>query len=241
MPPQIRFVSRNRLLAALPQEDLERFFSELQPVSLTLKQILYEVGAPLEHVYFVERGVASVLTVLEGGSMIEVGMIDFEGIVGVAALLGAQISAQHVVVQIPGTALKMTAALGREAFRQSEAVRGVVLRFTENLLNVSAQTAACNRLHSIEQRCARWLLMAHDRAQSNVIPMTHEFLSSMLGVNRPGVTQAAGDLQRSGLILYRYGRVTIIDRDGLEAAACECQRTDHERLQPSTSPPGDKA
>jgi CRP-like cAMP-binding protein len=185
----------------------DRFFSGLQPISLTLKQILYEVGALLEHVYFVEKGVASVLTVMEDGLMIEVGMVGFDGIVGVAALLGAQFSAQHVIVQIPGTALKMPVSLCQEAFRQSEAVRGVTLRFAESLLNLSAQTAACNRLHSIEQRCARWLLMAHDRHQSHVMPMTHEFLSSMLGVNRPGVTQAAGELQRSGLIRYHHGQV----------------------------------
>lgn len=214
-PPQHRSALRNRLLASLPQDDLDRFFfSELQPVSLKLKQFLYEVGAPLEHVYFVEQGIASVLTVMENGSMIEVGMIGFDGIVGAAALLGAQFSAQDVIVQIPGSGLKMPVSLCREAFRQSDAVRGVTLRFVESLLNLSAQTAACNRLHSIEQRCARWLLMAHDRLQTDVMPMTHEFLSSMLGVNRPGVSQAAGELQRSGLIRYHHGQLTVIDRPG---------------------------
>src|SRR5229473_683376 len=214
---------KNRLLVALPQ-DMEDFFSNLHPVSLSLRQILYEVGAPLEHVYFIERGVVSILTIMADGSTIEVGMIGFEGIVGVAALLGGEVSAQHFVVQVPGTALRMNAALCKQAFDRNEAVRSVMLRWIEAMVNLSAQTAACNRLHSIEQRCARWLLMAHDRLQSDIMPMTHEFLSSMLGVRRTGVTETAGELQRSGLIRYHHGQVTIVDRDSLEAAACECYR-----------------
>jgi CRP-like cAMP-binding protein len=230
MPPPNRITSKNLLLAAMPHEDLERFFSDLHPVSLSLRQVLHEVGAPLEDVYFIEQGVASVLTNMADGSTIEVGMIGMEGMVGVPALLGGQTSAQRVIVQIPGTALCMSAALCKAAFDQSEAVRRVVLRFTEAILNLSAQTAACNRLHSIEQRCARWLLMAIDRVQSDEIPLTHEFLSSMLGVRRAGVTNTAGELQSSGLIRYHRGLLTIVDRDGLEATACECYRIDHDRL-----------
>jgi CRP-like cAMP-binding protein len=124
----------------------------------------------------------------------------------------------------------MNAALCKAAFDQSEAVRRVVLRFTEAVLNLSAQTAACNRLHTIEQRCARWMLMAVDRVQSDEIPLTHEFLSSMLGVRRAGVTNTAGELQSSGLIRYHRGLLTIVDRDGLEMTACECYRIDHDRL-----------
>jgi len=231
MPPPNRITSKNLLLAAIPQEEgLERFFSDLHPVSLSLRQVLHEVGAPLEDVYFIEQGVASVLTNMADGSTIEVGMIGMEGMVGVPALLGGRTSAQRVIVQIPGTALCMNAAPCKAAFDQSEAVRRVVLRFTEAILNLSAQTAACNRLHSIEQRCARWLLMAIDRVQSDEIPLTHEFLSSMLGVRRAGVTITAGELQSSGLIRYHRGLLTIVDRDGLEATACECYRIDHDRL-----------
>jgi CRP-like cAMP-binding protein len=230
MPPPNRITSKNRLLAAMPQEDLERFFSDLDPVSLSLRQVLHEVGAPLEDVYFIEQGVASVLTNMADGSTIEVGMIGMEGMVGIPALLGGEISAQQVIVQVPGTALRMNAALCKAAFDQSEAIRRVALRFTEAILNLSAQTAACNRLHSIEQRCARWLLMAIDRVQSDEIPLTHEFLSSMLGVRRAGVTNTAGELQSSGLIRYHRGLLTIVDRDGLEATACECYRIDHDRL-----------
>jgi CRP-like cAMP-binding protein len=230
MTPSNRINDKNRLLVAIPQEDLERFFSDLHPVSLSLRQVLHEVGAPLDDVYFIEQGVASVLTNMADGSTIEVGMIGMEGMVGVPALLGGKTSVQKVIVQIPGTALRMNAALCKAAFDQSEAVRRVVLRFTEAVLNLSAQTAACNRLHSIEQRCARWLLMAIDRIQSDRMPLTHEFLASMLGVRRAGVTNIAGELQRSGLIRYHHGQLSIVDRDGLEANACECYRIDHDRL-----------
>jgi len=230
MTPSNRINDKNRLLVAIPQEDLERFFSDLHPVSLSLRQVLHEVGAPLEDVYFIEQGVASVLTNMADGSTIEVGMIGMEGMVGVPALLGGKTSVQKVIVQIPGTALRMNAALCKAAFDQSEAIRRVVLRFTEAVLNLSAQTAACNRLHTIEQRCARWMLMAVDRVQSDEIPLTHEFLSSMLGVRRAGVTNTAGELQSSGLIRYHRGLLTIVDRDGLEMTACECYRIDHDRL-----------
>jgi CRP-like cAMP-binding protein len=230
VPPQNRITSKNLFLAAVPQEDLEVHFSELLRVPLTLRQVLYEAGAPLEYVYFIEQGVASVLTNMADGSTIEVGMIGMEGMVGVTALLGGDVSAQQVIVQVPGTALRMNATRCKAAFDRSEGVRKIALRFIEAILNLSAQTAACNRLHSIEQRCARWLLMAIDRIQSDRIPLTHEFLASMLGVRRAGVTTTAGELQRSGLIRYHHGQLTIVDREGLEATACECHRIDHERL-----------
>ena len=193
--------------------------------------IIYEVGAPLEDVYFIEQGVASVLTNLTNGSVIEVGMIGREGMVGVPVLLGDETSVQRVIVQVPGTALRMKAAPCKTAFDESAAVRRVLLRFTAAILNMSAQSAACNRAHSMKQRCARWLLMSSDRIQSDVVPMTHEFLSSMLGVRRTGVTAIAGELQRSGLIRYRRGQVTIVDHAGLEAAACECYRIDRARFE----------
>jgi CRP-like cAMP-binding protein len=240
MPRTNHLAVKNSLLTALSQEDLKQFFSDLYPVSLSLRQILYETGAPLEHVYFIEDGVASVLTTMANGATIEVGMIGAEGMVGLSALLGGEISAQHVVVQIPGNALRMNAALCKNAFDQRAAIRATFLRFTEAVLNLSAQTAACNRLHAIDQRCARWLLMAFDRIQSDVMPMTQEFLSSMLGVRRAGVTEAAGELQRSGLIRYQHGRITLIDREGLEAAACECYQIDHERLLRLLQRPADR-
>jgi CRP-like cAMP-binding protein len=202
----------------------------LHPVSLAIRHVIQAVADPFEYVYFIEQGVASVLTIMANGAAIEVGMIGMEGLVGVSALLGAEVSSQNVICQIPGTALRINTARCLDAFNQSAEVRKVLLRFADTLFNLSAQTAACNRLHSIEQRCARWLLMARARHTSDVIPMTHEFLSSMLGVRRAGVTETAGELQRSGLVRLQQGKVTIIDRDGLEAAACECYALDRDRL-----------
>ena len=200
-------------------------------MSFLIGHVFYDVGTPFENVYFIEQGLASVLTNLTNGSMIGVGMIGIEGVVGVPVLLGDETSAQRVIVQVPGTALCMKAAPCKAAFDESASVRGILLRFAAARLNFSAQTAACNRVHSIKQRCARWLLMSSDRIRSDVMPMTHEFLSSMLGVRRTGVTAIAGELQRSELIRYHRGQVTIVDHAGLEAAACECYRIDHARFK----------
>ena len=229
-PSTFHSATKNRLLAAVPPDELGRFFASSQPVLLAHKQVLYEAGASIDHLYFIEQGVASVLTSMADGATIEVGMIGVEGVVGVPALLGGETSAQQVIVQVPGNALRIGAAAGRVAVEESASFRRLVLRYTVDFLNLSAQTAACNRLHTIEQRCARWLLMAHDRLQGDVIPMTHDFLASMLGVRRAGVTETVGELQRSGLIRNHRGQVTVVDRDGLEAAACECYRIDHDRL-----------
>jgi CRP-like cAMP-binding protein len=218
------------MLSALPNDDLERFFSDLSPVSLEQRQVIYEAGAPIDYVYFIEEGLSSILTTMMDGSTIEVGMVGMEGMVGVSVLLGGATSAQQVIMQIAGSALRMNAAFCKAAFDQSEAVRRLTLRFTEAVLNLGAQTAACNRLHSVEQRCARWLLMSSDRTQSDMLPLTQEFLSSMLGVRRAGVTETAGELQRSGLIRYHHGQITIIDREGVEATACECYQLDRDRF-----------
>jgi CRP-like cAMP-binding protein len=225
-----RSVQKNRLLAALPQEDLDQFFLDLDPVSLSLRQILCQVGAPFEHVYFIERGVASVLTTMANGTNVEVGMIGKEGVAGLPAVLGGTISDQLIIVQATGPALRMGAAKCAEAFDQSATVRRVFLRFTEAFLGLAGQTAACNRLHSTQQRFARWLLMAHARLEADIIPMTHEFMSLLLGVRRTGITEAAGKLQRSGSIRYHQGQVTILDHEALEATACECYGADQRRL-----------
>lgn len=230
MSPITGYTGKNRLLAALPKADFTRFFSKLEPIDLTLRQVLQVTAEPFEYVYFMEQGISSVLTIMADGSASEVGMIGNEGMVGISALLGDRPSAQQIIAQFPGKALRMPAALCRTAFGDSLDVRTVMLRFASAFFNLSAQTAACNRLHSIEQRFARWLLMAYDRAKSETIPMTHEFLSSMLGVRRAGVTVTAGELQQSGLITYRQREITILDPTGLGAVACECYRIDHERL-----------
>ena len=230
MPELHPHAFNNRLLAAFPPEDVQRFLSDLHPVSLPLRHVIYDVGAPLEYVYFIEQGLASILMNMSDGSTIEVGMIGMEGMVGMAVLLGGETSKHQFIVQGPVTALRMNAAQCKAAFDQSAVVRRLVLRFTEAILDLAAQTAACNRLHSIEQRCARWVLMSCDRLHSDTMPITHEFLASMLGVRRAGVTTSLGELHRSGLIQNGRGQVTITDREGLEATACECYLIDHGRL-----------
>jgi CRP-like cAMP-binding protein len=227
-PPGTAF--KNRLLCALPTQELDELRPHLFPVPLAHKEVLHERNTSMDQVYFVEQGVTSVLTVMATGAMSEVGMIGPEGVVGMAVLLGAPASGQRVLVQVPGAALRMDAGLCKAAFERHPVFRRVMLRFVDGFLNLSAQTAACNLLHSAEQRCARWLLMASGRTRSDNLPMTHEFLSSMLGIRRTGVTAIAGALQRSGLIEYRRGRLRITDRPGLEGAACECYRLDRERI-----------
>jgi CRP-like cAMP-binding protein len=224
------YTGKNRILAALPDEDFARFFSGLEPIDLSLRQVIQDAAQPVEYVYFIETGVTSILSIMSDGDTIEVGMAGREGMIGVSALLDPKAASLHGIVQVPGSALRMPLALCKSAFDESAAVRTVMLRFASNLWSLSAQTAACNRLHSVEQRCARWLLMAYDRVKSETIPMTHEFLASMLGVRRAGVTTTAGELQRSGLITYRQGSITIRDPEGLVTLACECYQADHERL-----------
>lgn len=213
----------------MSQKDAGKFFSGLHPVFLPLKQIIYGVGSPLEHVYFIEEGVASIVTHMTTGERIEAGMIGSEGIVGLPTLLGREKSSQHVIVQAPLTALRMTSVDLKAAFEQSTTVRNIMLHYTGTLLEIASQTAACNRLHSLKQRCARWLLMMYDRLQSDAMPLTHEFLSMMLGVRRSRVTESAGELQRLGLIRYYRGQVSILDHAALTTTACECYR-DHDRL-----------
>jgi CRP-like cAMP-binding protein len=222
---------RNRLLAALSAADFAELSNDLHSVALPKKQVLYEVGEPVDQIYFIEEGLASVLTMMEDGASSEVGMVGPEGLVGVSALLGGKASAQHIVVQLPGTAYRIAASACKAVFDSNPRVRAVLLRFVEDLLNLSSQTAACNRLHQVEQRTARWLLMSSDRIESDVLRLTQEFLAAMLGVRRSGISEAAAELQRSGLIRYRRGEITIVDRAGLEKTACECYALDRRRIE----------
>lgn len=231
MPAAGPTIIRNRLLSYLPAAELAQLLPELHAINWSMRQSLYEVANPIEQVYFVERGLASVVVIMTDGSMSEVGMIGSEGMLDASVLLGAENSAQQAIVQVPGAALRMNAAICKAAFDRLPIFRAEVLRFVGAFLGLSAQTAACNRLHEAKQRCARWLLMASDRIESDTIPMTHEFLASMLGIRRTGVTAIARDLQRAKLIQYQHGRITITDRHSLKAAACECYSVDHQRLR----------
>ncbi|CAA9239356.1 MAG: cAMP-binding proteins - catabolite gene activator and regulatory subunit of cAMP-dependent protein kinases [uncultured Craurococcus sp.] len=227
---------RNRLLAALPAEDLARLRPKLKLVELELRQNLATPEQRIEHAYFFEAGWASVLAPLDDGDSAEVGLAGMEGMVGWPLSLGDDTAELEVMVQCAGTAWRLTAADFREALEASTALRGVMLRFVLAQHTQVAWTAACNGRHSIEQRLARWLLMAHDRSEGDTFPITHEFLSMMLGVRRAGVTVAAGVLQRAGMIRYGGGRMTITDRPGLEASSCECygsaRRTQERQFPP---------
>lgn len=216
---------RNRLLAALPAADFERLAASLTPVSLTLKQFLMEADEPIEAAYFIEAGMTSYLAYLEGGEALEVGVIGREGMVGLPLILGVDRATVGSMVQMEGTALRINPTALRQEFNQSEALRTRLLRYMQALHAQVSQTAVCNGRHTLEERLARWLLMEHDRAEGDQFAMTYEFMATMLGVRRSGVTVTAGALKQAGLINYRNGQMTILDRPGLEAAACECYDT----------------
>jgi CRP-like cAMP-binding protein len=212
----------NRLLAFLPQEDQERLRQFLEPVELEYKRPLYNADERIEFVHFIESGVGSLVCTMADGQAAEVGTIGNEGLIGLPVVLGDERAPSSMYVQVPGRALRMRAAAFREQLRQSGRMRAVLLRYTHVFFNHIALTAACAHFHSLEQRCCRWLLMTHDRMPSDTFLLTHEFLAMMLGVRRAGVSVAAGALQRAGLIRYHRGRITILDRQGLEERACEC-------------------
>jgi CRP-like cAMP-binding protein len=212
----------NRLLAMLPADSRDRLAPHLEPIELERGQVVHAVGAAIEHVYFIEQGLVSLVKTMSDGLVVEVGTIGVEGMVGLSSLVGIGRVLVDVVVQAPGAALRVRPGVLVEEMALSPRFRHLILCYGEALLVQFIQTAACNSLHSIEQRCCRWLLVAHDSARTGSIPLTHEFLAMLLGVQRAGVSVAASALQKAGVIEYRYGRVTIVDRHGLEARACEC-------------------
>jgi CRP-like cAMP-binding protein len=212
----------NRLLGLLTREDYERLRPHLQSVPLEYRKSLYRADARIESVWFIETGVGSLVNTMENGDAAEVGTIGNEGIVGLPLLLGDHRAPTSVYVQVPGVGLRMTATLFARELAQSASMRKVMLEYAHAFFNQVAQSAACNQFHSLRQRCCRWLLMTHDRMHSDKFLLTQEFLAMMLGVQRTGVTAAAGALQRTGLIRYTRGNVTILDRAGLEHEACEC-------------------
>jgi len=212
----------NRLLAALPDAEYQRLIPHLEHVSLSLKQVLYEVGEPIEYVYFPHQSIVSALSTMEDGSMVEVGLVGNDGIVGIPAALGDNITATTAMVQVPDSAMRMKASLLKSEFQRGGSLQSLLLRYVQAQHAFVSQNAACNRLHYLEGRLARWLLLVCDRVKSNELPLTHEFMAQMLGVRRSGVTEAANMLQQSGLIRYTRGKVTILNREELEATSCEC-------------------
>ena len=212
----------NRLLGLLRLRDYYRLRSHLHRIPLKYRQSLYRSHKLIEFVYFIETGVGSLVNTMANGQASEVGTIGNEGVVGLPLVLGDDRAPTSVYIQVPGVGLRMKATLFKKELAQSASMRTVMLRYAHAFFNQVAQSAACNQFHSIEQRCCRWMLMTHDRMQSDEFLLTQEFLAMMLGVQRTGVTAAAGALQRAGLIRYKRGNVTIIDRRGLIRRSCEC-------------------
>ncbi len=213
---------QNSLLAAIPSRAYKRLLASLEPVTLTFGDVLYEPGETIRHVYFPDASLVSLLTLADGHLALEVGLIGREGMVGIPLVLGHHASTVRALVQGAGTAMRMASAPFRKEFLLNPPLQRELYRYTHSLMAQISQTAACNRFHVVEMRLARWLLMTHDRVKSDEFRMTHEFLSHMLGVRRVGVTKAAQALQKRGLISYNRGDIVVLDRKGLEAAACQC-------------------
>ena len=212
----------NRLLGLLPPRDYQRLRPYLHRIPLEYRQSLYRANTPIEFVYFIETGVGSLVNTMTNGQASEVGTIGNEGVVGLPLVLGDDRAPTSVYIQVPGAGLRMMASLFKKELARSASLRTLMLHYAHAFFNQVAQSAACNQFHSIEQRCCRWMLMTHDRMQSDEFLLTQEFLAMMLGVQRTGVTAAAGALQRAGLIRYKRGNVTIINRRGLVQCSCEC-------------------
>ncbi|MEB3281576.1 MAG: Crp/Fnr family transcriptional regulator [Lyngbya sp.] len=223
----------NRLLAALPEEDFQRIAPYLIEVSLSLGQILQEPREKVETVYFPTNSMISLVSIMEDGSTVEVGIIGNDGMLGYPVYLGGGYSHTRAIVQIEGTALQLDGAILKSEFNRGNFFQRLLLLYTQAFLAQVTQTAACNRFHPAEERLARWLLQSQDFAGCETLNLTQEFLSSMLGIRRASVTVAAGTLQQAGMIRYNRGKITILDRDALEATTCECYhivRREYDRL-----------
>jgi len=217
-----RIARSNRILAALPRKVLDGLLPELEVVDLPVRRVLQHRGRKLEHVFFPTSGVASMVSMGDSGASVEVATIGCEGMVGLPAFLGGESAAVEVFIQVPGEGMRMHAsALRRHAERESSLSRALLL-YTQALMTQIAQASACNQYHAIADRCARWLLQTHDRVKDDTFALTHEFLRLMLGMRRATMTQVAQRLQKGGLIRYHRGAITVLNRGGLENAACDC-------------------
>ena len=226
----------NRLLAALTDADRAPLMSQLETVDLPLGKVLYESGSKLPHVYFPSTSIVSLLYVLENGASAEIAVVGNEGILGISRFMGGESTTIRAVVQSGGTALRLAANILMQEFNRAGPVMHLLLRYTQALITQMAQTAVCNRHHSLDQQLCRWLLLSLDRLQSNQLVMTQELIASMLGVRRESVTEAAGRLHRAGIINYQRGHITVLDRPQLERRSCECYgvvKKEYVRLLPA--------
>ncbi len=230
---------RNRLLDLLSKSDFERLRTYLEPVPLDYKLELSSAGKPIQFVYFPISGVASIVHTMRDASAAEVGTIGNEGLVGLPIILGDTVGPSDVYVQVPGAALRVPTSVFHEVFEGSSSMRTIMLHYVHVLFNQVALSAACNDFHTVEQRCCRWLLMTHDRVQSDEFILTQEFLGMMLGVQRTSVTVVARQLKRDALIAYSRGRVTVLDRRSLEDRSCECYAVNRREFDRLLGPPYD--
>lgn len=220
--PDSHQACQNHILATLPEADYARLLPHLEFVPMPLGHSLYESGVKMRHVYFPTTCIVSLLSVMEDGASAEIAVVGNEGIVGVSLFMGGETTPSRAVVQSAGEAYRLKGQLLKDEFYRAGPMQRLLLRYTQALLTQMAQTASCNRHHSLDQQLCRWLLLSLDRLPSSELVMTQELIANMLGVRREGVTEAAGNLQRAGLIKYQRGHITVLDRAGLEARSCEC-------------------
>lgn len=222
MPAAAHDPRQNHLLAALPATDFERLRPHLKLIPLPLGEALYEPGIVLRYLYFPTNSIVSLLYVMADGASAEIAVVGNEGVIGVSLFMGGETTPSRAVVQSAGHAYRLPGQVLKEEFTRGGEMQHLLLRYTQALLTQMAQTAVCNRHHSLDQQLCRWLLLSLDRLPTNELVMTQELIANMLGVRREGVTEAAGNLQEAGLIQYSRGRITVLDRPGLEARTCEC-------------------
>jgi CRP-like cAMP-binding protein len=232
---------QNHILAALPPVERERLYPHLQLVSMPLGKVLYESGDVLRHVYFPTDSIVSLLYVMTDGASAEISVVGNEGLIGVALFMGGETTPSRAIVQSAGYAYRLIGQRLKDEFHRNGEMQFLLLRYTQALLTQMAQTAVCNRHHSVDQQLCRWLLLSLDRLPSKQLTMTQELIANMLGVRREGVTEAAGKLQKLGVIYYTRGQITVLDRPQLERLCCECYavvKKETDRLLPFVSTPG---
>ena len=237
MAPPPMNPKKNQLLAALPTAEWQRWLPQLESVDLPLGQVLYESGGTLSHVYFPTTAIVSLLYVMENGASAEIAVVGKEGIVGISLFMGGESTSSRAVVQSAGQGFRLKAQSVKEEFNRAGPVLHLLLRYTQALITQMAQTAVCNRHHTLDQQLCRWLLLSMDRLEGNELVMTQELMANMLGVRREGVTEGAIKLQQAGLIRYARGHITVLDREGLEGRTCECYavvKKEYDRLLPTT-------
>lgn len=231
--PEILNKPKNHLLATLPDEDYQRLLPYLEEVQLPLRKVLYEPGETPSAVYFPNHAMVSLVATMEDGATVEVGLVGIEGVIGLPIVLGGRATVYQAIVQLPGTGVKLDADVFRAEFERGEYLQRLVLLYTQALLTQVSQNAVCNRLHTIDERLARWLLSVQDSLEADELPLTQEFISQMLGTRRASVTVSAGNLQEQGVISYSRGKITILNRERLREKSCECYnviRSEFDRL-----------